>query len=132
MLEMERAMGIEPTRAARSELENKWFGAMANPKCDGRVNFRGLWGHVGIPRRAKYRVQAYLAQVPCQAVRSTSTRLQKRPCVRNNNENVRQTLVFGAPRVRTGVVFSQRAGLARARVQTRARARSGNEDVAAV
>jgi hypothetical protein len=31
---MERAMGIEPTRAVLSELKNKRFGAMANPKCD--------------------------------------------------------------------------------------------------
>jgi hypothetical protein len=41
-------MGIEPTRATAPGLENKWFGAMANPKCDGRVNFRGMWGYVGI------------------------------------------------------------------------------------
>jgi hypothetical protein len=41
-------MGIEPTRAAPPELENKRFGATTNPKCDGRVNFRGMWGHVGI------------------------------------------------------------------------------------
>jgi hypothetical protein len=33
-LEMERAMGIEPTRTVLSELKNKHFGAMANPKCD--------------------------------------------------------------------------------------------------
>jgi hypothetical protein len=31
---VERAMGIEPTGAARSELENKQFGAMAHAKCD--------------------------------------------------------------------------------------------------
>jgi hypothetical protein len=41
-------MGIEPTRAGLPELENKQFGAMADPKCDGRVNFRGMWGHVGL------------------------------------------------------------------------------------
>jgi hypothetical protein len=41
-------MGIEPTRAALPGLENKRFGAMADPKCDGRVNFRGMWGHVGL------------------------------------------------------------------------------------
>ena len=45
---VERAMGIEPTRAAPPELENKRFGATTNPKCDGRVNFRDMWGHVGI------------------------------------------------------------------------------------
>jgi hypothetical protein len=28
--------------------ENKWFGAIAETKCDWRVNFRGTWGHVGI------------------------------------------------------------------------------------
>ena len=47
---VERAMGIEPTRAAPLGLEIKQFGAMADLKCDGRVNFRGMWGHVG-PRR---------------------------------------------------------------------------------
>jgi hypothetical protein len=41
-------MGIEPKRASVPELENKRFGATANPKCDWRVNFRGMWGHVGI------------------------------------------------------------------------------------
>jgi hypothetical protein len=28
-------------------LENKRFCAMADPKCDGRVNLRGMWGRVG-------------------------------------------------------------------------------------
>jgi hypothetical protein len=37
-------MGIEPTRAPLSELENGGFGAMAGAKCDERVNFRGMWG----------------------------------------------------------------------------------------
>ena len=46
-------MGIEPTRAAPLGLENKQFGAMADPKCDGRVNFGVMWGHVGIRRREK-------------------------------------------------------------------------------
>jgi hypothetical protein len=49
---MERAMGIEPTRAAPLGLENKQFGAMVDPKCDGRVNIRGMWGHVGIREQA--------------------------------------------------------------------------------
>ena len=31
---MERAMGIEPKRAALPGLENKRFGAMADAKCD--------------------------------------------------------------------------------------------------
>jgi hypothetical protein len=43
-------MGIEPTRAAPPGLENKQFGAVADPKCDGRVNFRGMWGHVRLRR----------------------------------------------------------------------------------
>jgi hypothetical protein len=43
-------MGIEPTRAAPPALENKRFGAKANAKCDGRVNFRGMWGHVELRR----------------------------------------------------------------------------------
>jgi hypothetical protein len=45
---MERAMGIEPIRKAVPELENKVFGAMANPKCDGRVNIRGMRGNAGL------------------------------------------------------------------------------------
>jgi hypothetical protein len=40
--------GIEPTRAMFPEPKNKRFGAMANLKCDQRVNFRGMWGHVGL------------------------------------------------------------------------------------
>lgn len=35
-------MGIEPAREALPDLETKRFGAMADPKCDGRVNSRGL------------------------------------------------------------------------------------------
>jgi hypothetical protein len=35
-------MGIEPTRSAPPELENKQFGAITNAKCDGRVNFGGM------------------------------------------------------------------------------------------
>jgi hypothetical protein len=56
-------MGIEPTRAAVPELENKRFGAMANPKCDWRVNFRGMWGYVGIHRWATSRARAYQSEV---------------------------------------------------------------------
>jgi hypothetical protein len=41
-------MGIEPTRAALPGLKNKRFGATADAKCDGRVNFRGMWDNVGI------------------------------------------------------------------------------------
>ena len=43
-------MGIEPTRQAPPGLENKQFGTIADPKCDGRVNFRGMWGRVGLRR----------------------------------------------------------------------------------
>jgi hypothetical protein len=43
-------MGIEPTRAPPPELENKWFRALADPKCDWGVNFRGMWDHVGLRR----------------------------------------------------------------------------------
>jgi hypothetical protein len=32
--EVDRAMGIEPTRAVLPDLKNKRFDAMANPKCD--------------------------------------------------------------------------------------------------
>ena len=38
-------MVIEPTRAAPPELQNKRFGAMANPKGGYRVNYRGMWGN---------------------------------------------------------------------------------------
>jgi hypothetical protein len=41
-------MGIEPTREALPNLENKQFGAIMNAKCDGRVNLGGTWGNVGI------------------------------------------------------------------------------------
>jgi hypothetical protein len=44
-------MGIEPTRTVLPVVKNKRFGAMANLKCDWRVNFRGMWGNVGIHRR---------------------------------------------------------------------------------
>jgi hypothetical protein len=43
-------MGIEPTRAPVPEPENKRFGVTANPKCDRRVNFPGMWGHVRLRR----------------------------------------------------------------------------------
>jgi hypothetical protein len=43
-------MGIEPTRTALPELGNKRFGAMADPRCDGGVIFRGMWGHVALRR----------------------------------------------------------------------------------
>src|SRR5258708_7469169 len=45
---VERAMGIEPTEKALPELEDKRFRANADAKCDWRVNFRGMWGNVGI------------------------------------------------------------------------------------
>jgi hypothetical protein len=45
---VERAMGIEPTRAFLPSLQNNRFDAMADAKCDWRVNFRGMWGNVGL------------------------------------------------------------------------------------
>jgi hypothetical protein len=41
-------MGIEPTRALLRNLENTRFRVTPALKCDGRVNCRGIWGHVGI------------------------------------------------------------------------------------
>jgi hypothetical protein len=41
-------MGIEPTRASLPEQGNKRFDAMADAKCDQRVNFRDMWGNVGL------------------------------------------------------------------------------------
>ena len=41
-------MGIEPMGKALPEVENKRFCANADAKCDERVNFRGMWGHVGL------------------------------------------------------------------------------------
>jgi hypothetical protein len=46
-------MGIEPKRKVLPELKNKRLGAMANPTCDQRVNFRGMWGNVGTHRCAR-------------------------------------------------------------------------------
>jgi len=45
---VERAMGIEPTAAARLEAQNMAFGGIGRPKFDGRANFYGMWGHVGL------------------------------------------------------------------------------------
>jgi hypothetical protein len=39
-------MGIEPIGKVLPELENKRFGANSIARCDWRVNFRGMWGHV--------------------------------------------------------------------------------------
>jgi hypothetical protein len=52
-------MGIEPTRAPPPALENKQFGATTDTKCDGRVNFRGMWGYVWIRRCGKSRARAF-------------------------------------------------------------------------
>ena len=41
-------MGIEPTREPLPELENTGFRVMPTLKCDGGVNFRGMWGNVGM------------------------------------------------------------------------------------
>ena len=43
-------MGIEPTRTVTLKLENKRFSAMADAKCDWRVNFRDMWGHIRLRR----------------------------------------------------------------------------------
>jgi hypothetical protein len=43
-------MGIKPTGKALPELENTRFCTTANPKCDLRVNFRGMWGNVRLRR----------------------------------------------------------------------------------
>jgi hypothetical protein len=41
-------MGIESTRPMLPRLENKRFCRTPNPKCDRRVNFRGMWDHLGL------------------------------------------------------------------------------------
>ena len=43
-------MGIEPIRAVLTSVQNKRCGAIADSKCDWRVNFRGMWGHVRLRR----------------------------------------------------------------------------------
>jgi hypothetical protein len=48
-------MGIEPTRAFLPRLQNKRFGAIADAKCDWRVNFRGMWGHARLRRDTSMR-----------------------------------------------------------------------------
>ena len=47
-------MGIEPARGPLRNLENARFRVTPTLKCDGRVNFRGIWDHVGIRRRANF------------------------------------------------------------------------------
>jgi hypothetical protein len=37
-----------PNRKMPPGLENKRFGATTHPKCDWGVNFRGMWGNVGM------------------------------------------------------------------------------------
>jgi hypothetical protein len=51
-------MGIEPTRAVLTEMKNKRFGAIANPKCDWRVNFRGM------RVRTRLRRDTFVCEVP--------------------------------------------------------------------
>jgi hypothetical protein len=63
-------MGIEPTRAARSELENKRFGAMTDAKCDWRVNFPGMWGHV------RLRGDTSTCEIPGSSLRSLTGQQQ--------------------------------------------------------
>ena len=41
-------MGIEPTGQGDPEQQNQNFNALGLPKCDGRANFYGMWGHVGL------------------------------------------------------------------------------------
>ena len=43
-------MGIEPKRPVLPRLGNKQFGAIAQAKCDGRVNSLGTWGNVRMRR----------------------------------------------------------------------------------
>jgi hypothetical protein len=54
-------MGIEPTRTVAPELEIKQFGVAARPKCDYRVNFRGMWGCV------RQRRDTWCAKSPARA-----------------------------------------------------------------
>jgi hypothetical protein len=44
-------VGIEPTRPLLPRLQNTRFAVAPILKCDGRVNFRGMWGHLGIRER---------------------------------------------------------------------------------
>jgi hypothetical protein len=55
-------MGIEPKRKVLPELKNKRLGAMANPTCDQRVNFRGMWGNV------RQRRDTSLCEVVCSSL----------------------------------------------------------------
>jgi len=43
-------MGIEPAGKAVPNLGNRQFCAMADAKCDWRVNFHGMWGNVRLRR----------------------------------------------------------------------------------
>jgi hypothetical protein len=80
-------MGIEPTGKALPELENKRFGAMTNAKCDWRVNFRGMWGHVGQrgdARRLRFRLKPF-----CRSLLPATSRL----CARSHARSGHRTAV---------------------------------------
>ena len=36
---------------------------MTDPKCDGRVNFRGMWGHVGLREKTPWLLE-FLEALP--------------------------------------------------------------------
>jgi hypothetical protein len=60
-------MGIEPTRAPPPELENTGFRLVRPLKCDGSVNFRGMWGNVGM--RLSLFGRACASRASCRAPR---------------------------------------------------------------
>jgi hypothetical protein len=68
-------MGIEPTRASPPKLENPRFGAAANLKCDWRVNFRDMWGHVGILEVRSPGVEPFGRRAPIGKTRQRQGRL---------------------------------------------------------
>jgi hypothetical protein len=55
-------MGIEATREASPELENKRFGATTHPECDWGVKYSWHVGHEGI--RAKIRRRPQMSREP--------------------------------------------------------------------
>jgi response regulator receiver domain-containing protein len=59
---LERATGIEPTRAALPSLQNKRFAANAGAKCDWRANFRVMRSSLGPETTHSVAVCAYMRQ----------------------------------------------------------------------
>jgi hypothetical protein len=60
-------MGIEPAGKALPELENKRFGAIANPKCDWRAIFLVMRGNVELRETTRgFAIEFPMSTPSCQ------------------------------------------------------------------